>query len=139
MHKPGEKYFDFNKVKDEIMRDTDKICGKNSDISNIPIMLKIYSPSVVDLSLVDLPGMTQVPTGDQPQDIGQKINQLCMQYIQPKTAIIMAVCPANNDLANSDSLRLAKHVDPQGERTIGVLTKVDLMDEGTNCMDILRG
>jgi len=51
----------------------------------------------------------------------------------------MAVCPANNDLANSDSLNMAKRVDPYGERTIGVLTKIDIMDEGTNALDIVQG
>ena len=51
----------------------------------------------------------------------------------------MAVTPANQDLANSDSLKLARKVDPQGNRTIGVLTKVDIMDEGTNCVDIIQG
>ena len=49
----------------------------------------------------------------------------------------MAVSPANQDLANSDGLKLARRVDPSGERTIGVLTKIDLMDQGTNCMDII--
>lgn len=43
----------------------------------------------------------------------------------------MAVCAANSDLANAEALNAAKTVDPEGERTIGVLTKVDLMDEGT--------
>jgi len=57
----------------------------------------------------------------------------------PKSAIIMAVCPANNDLANADALKMARRVDPTGERTIGVLTKLDIMDEGTNALDILRG
>jgi len=51
----------------------------------------------------------------------------------------MAVCPANADIANADALKLAHKVDPQGERTIGVLTKIDLMDEGTDCLDIIRG
>ena len=51
----------------------------------------------------------------------------------------MAVCPANNDLANADSLKLARKVDPNGERTLGVLTKIDLMDEGTNALEIIRG
>lgn len=102
-------------------------------------MLKIFSPKVVDLIMVDLPGMTKVPTGDQPKDIEHKIEDLCLKYIIPKTAIIMAVTPANNDLANSDALKLAKRADPHGERTIGVLTKVDLMDEGTTCLDIIRG
>ena len=51
----------------------------------------------------------------------------------------MAITPANQDLANSDALKLARRVDPSGERTIGVLTKIDLMDEGTNCVDIIQG
>jgi dynamin 1-like protein len=51
----------------------------------------------------------------------------------------LAVSPANVDLANSDSLKLARSVDPQGKRTIGVLTKLDLMDAGTNALDILTG
>ena len=51
----------------------------------------------------------------------------------------MAVSPANQDLANSDALKLAQMVDPYNERTIGRLTKIDLMDEGTNCLDIIMG
>jgi dynamin 1-like protein len=51
----------------------------------------------------------------------------------------MAVTPANQDIANSDALKLARRVDPYGERTIGVLTKLDLMDEGTNALDIIKG
>lgn len=47
--------------------------------------------------------------------------------------------PANSDLVNSDSLKIARQVDPEGKRTIGVLTKLDLMDAGTNALDILSG
>ena len=54
-------------------------------------------------------------------------------------SIILAISPANVDLANSDSLRLARKIDPAGRRTIGVLTKLDLMDAGTNALDILNG
>jgi len=49
------------------------------------------------------------------------------------------VSPANVDLVNSEALKLARQVDGQGRRTIGVLTKVDLMDHGTNAIDILSG
>lgn len=138
-HKPGEKYYDFTKVREEIEMDTERVCGRNKDISSVQIMLKIFSPRVVDLTLVDLPGITKVPTGDQPLDIEKKVNDLCLQYIMPKSAIIMAVCPSNNDLANSEALKIARTVDPIGERTIGVLTKIDLMDEGTNALDIIHG
>lgn len=47
--------------------------------------------------------------------------------------------PANVDIVNSEALKLARHVDPLGRRTIGVLTKLDLMDHGTNALDILSG
>ena len=101
--------------------------------------MKIYSRGVVDLTLVDMPGMTKIPTGDQPIDIEAKIFELNLRYVNPKTTIIMAVCAANVDLANSDALKLARRVDPFGERTIGVITKIDLMDEGTNANEILQG
>jgi dynamin 1-like protein len=52
---------------------------------------------------------------------------------QGDNAIILAVTPANADLATSDALRIAREVDPPGDRTIGVLTKVDIMDKGTDC------
>jgi dynamin 1-like protein len=54
-------------------------------------------------------------------------------------SVILSVSAANVDLANSESLKLARSVDPQGRRTIGVLTKLDLMDAGTNALDILTG
>lgn len=119
--------------------DTERVCGRNKDISNQPLLIKVFSATVVDLTLVDLPGMTKIPTGDQPPDIERKILDLCTQYVSSKLSIIMAVTPANQDLANSDALKLAKKVDPYGERTIGVLTKLDLMDKGTNCLDIIQG
>lgn len=53
--------------------------------------------------------------------------------------MILALSAANQDLANSDSLKLAREVDPNGERTIGVLTKIDLMDEGTHALELLNG
>merc|ERR1719244_1749360 len=61
-----------------------------------------------------------------------------MTYIQKNSCLILAVTPANSDLANSDALKLAKQVDPDGLRTIGVLTKLDLMDEGTDARDVLE-
>ena len=51
------------------------------------------------------------------------------EFIKPENTIILAVTPANQDLANSDALKLARKVDPDGLRTIGVITKLDLMDE----------
>ena len=107
-------------------------------ISKKPIHLKIFSPHVLNLTLVDLPGLTKVAVGDQPEDIEQQIKEMLYSYITQHNTIILAVTPANQDLANSDALKLARKVDPQGDRTIGVITKLDLMDEGTDARDILE-
>lgn len=88
---------------------------------------------------MDLPGLTKVPIGDQPSDIEKQTRNLISEYIAKPNSIILAVSPANVDIVNSEALKLARHVDPMGRRTIGVLTKLDLMDHGTNAMDILSG
>jgi replication fork clamp-binding protein CrfC len=94
---------------------------------------------MLNLTLVDLPGTTKVPVGDQPADIEQQIRDMSRQYIKNPNAIILAVTPANTDLANSDALKLAREVDPEGHRTIGIVTKIDMMDRGTDAVDILQG
>ncbi|KIH86939.1 hypothetical protein SPBR_08204 [Sporothrix brasiliensis 5110] len=139
LHIPGQKFFDFNKIRDEISRETEAKVGRNAGISPAPINLRVYSPNVLNLTLVDLPGLTKVPVGDQPRDIERQIRDMVMKFISKPNAIILAVTAANQDLANSDGLKLAREVDPEGQRTIGVLTKVDLMDEGTDVVDILAG
>ena len=85
------------------------------------------SPNVLTLTLVDLPGLTKVPVGDQPRDIEKQIRDMLLKYISKPACIVLAVMGANTDLANSDGLKLAHEVDPEGTRTIGVLTKIDLM------------
>jgi replication fork clamp-binding protein CrfC len=127
LHLPGEKFYDFNKIRAEIVRDTEAKTGRNAGISPQPINLRIFSPNVVTLTLVDLPGLTKVPVGDQPKDIERQIKDMLLKYISRPASIILAVTAANQDLANSDGLKLARDVDPEGTRTIGVLTKVDLM------------
>ena len=72
------------------------------------------APAVLNLTLVDLPGLTKVPVGDQPVDIEYQIRDMLMQFITRENCLILAVTPANSDLANSDALKLAKEVDPTG-------------------------
>ncbi|KAK4687255.1 vacuolar protein sorting-associated protein 1, partial [Tremellales sp. Uapishka_1] len=139
LHLPGQKFHDFHKIRDEIVKDTEKMTGKNAGISPSPINLRIFSPHVLTLTLVDLPGLTKVPVGDQPRDIEKQIRDMLLKFISKPNAIILAVTAANTDLANSDGLKMARDVDPEGTRTIGVLTKVDLMDQGTDVVDILAG
>uniref|UniRef100_A0A9J7XDJ0 dynamin GTPase n=1 Tax=Cyprinus carpio carpio TaxID=630221 RepID=A0A9J7XDJ0_CYPCA len=134
----GKKFTDFDEVRQEIEAETDRLTGQNKGISPVPISLRVYSPHVLNLTLVDLPGMTKVPVGDQPPDIEFQIRDMLMQFVTKENCLLLAVSPANSDLANSDALKIAKEVDPQGMRTIGVITKLDLMDEGTDARDILE-
>ncbi|XP_019900147.2 dynamin-1 isoform X2 [Esox lucius] len=138
LHCKGKKFTDFDEVRAEIEAETDRITGQNKGISPVPINLRVYSPHVLNLTLVDLPGMTKVPVGDQPADIEAQIRDMLMQFVTKDNCLLLAVSPANSDLANSDALKIAKEVDPQGQRTIGVITKLDLMDEGTDARDILE-
>uniref|UniRef100_A0A3B3SU06 dynamin GTPase n=1 Tax=Paramormyrops kingsleyae TaxID=1676925 RepID=A0A3B3SU06_9TELE len=138
LHCKGRKFVDFDEVRQEIEAETDRITGSNKGISPIPINLRVYSPHVLNLTLIDLPGMTKVAVGDQPPDIEHQIRDMLLQFITKESCLILAVTPANTDLANSDALKIAKEVDPQGLRTIGVITKLDLMDEGTDAKEILE-
>ncbi|XP_074485262.1 dynamin-2 isoform X4 [Sebastes fasciatus] len=138
LHCKGRKFVDFDEVRQEIEAETDRITGSNKGISSVPINLRVYSPNVLNLTLIDLPGMTKVAVGDQPHDIEFQIRDMLMQFITKESCLILAVTPANMDLANSDALKISKEVDPQGLRTIGVITKLDLMDEGTDARDILE-
>ncbi|XP_061554734.1 dynamin-1a isoform X2 [Phycodurus eques] len=138
LHCKGKKFTDFDEVRQEIEAETDRMTGANKGISPVPINLRVYSPHVLNLTLVDLPGMTKVPVGDQPADIETQIRDMLLQFVTKDNSLMLAVSPANSDLANSDALKIAKEVDPQGMRTIGVITKLDLMDEGTDAKDILE-
>lgn len=59
-HIPGRRFTDFLDVKREIENETSRVAGSNKGINRQPINLKIYSPHVLNLTLVDLPGLTKV-------------------------------------------------------------------------------
>ncbi|CAI8591360.1 unnamed protein product [Vicia faba] len=105
LHLPGKRFYDFSDIRREIQAETDREAGENKGVSDRQIRLKIVSPNVLDMTLVDLP----------------------------------AVTPANSDLANSDALQMAGVADPEGNRTIGVITKLDIMDRGTDARNLLQG
>lgn len=138
-HLPRRRFTDFALVRKEIADETDRITGKSKQISPIPIHLSIYSPHVVNLTLIDLPGLTKIAVEGQSENIVEDIENMVRLYVEKPNSIILAISPANQDIATSDAIKLAKEVDPTGERTFGVLTKLDLMDKGTNALDVLEG
>ena len=113
---------DFPAIMKEIEDETDRVTGGNKGISNLPINLRVYSPHVLNITLIDLPGLTKIAVGDQPTDIGDQIKDMIMTYICRETCLILAVTPANTDIATSDALMLARQADPEGLRFSKLLT-----------------
>ena len=113
---------------------TNTYAGNEMNITETPIYLRIYSPNIPNLSLVDLPGLTMIACTDkgQPKNIKLIIRKLISKYISDPDTIIMAVMPARTDLEADLALDLIKEYDPEGIRTVGILTKLDLMNEGTD-------
>ncbi|KAL0891465.1 hypothetical protein Bca101_015448 [Brassica carinata] len=140
LHLPSNRRIhDFSEIRREIEAETNRLAGGNKGVKDKQIRLKIFSPNVLDITLVDLPGITKVPVGDQPTDIEARIRTMILSYIKQPSCLILAVTPANSDLANSDALQIAGNADPDGHRTIGVITKLDIMDKGTDARDLLLG
>ncbi|XP_029295453.1 dynamin-1-like protein isoform X1 [Cottoperca gobio] len=139
LHCKNQIFADFQEIRQEIITETERTSGDNKGISPEPIYLKIFSPKVLNLTLVDLPGITKVPVGEQPEDIEAQVQEMILSFISNPNCLILAVSPANSDLATSDALKLARDVDPDGRRTLLVVSKLDLMDAGTDALEVLLG
>ncbi|XP_074851983.1 interferon-induced GTP-binding protein Mx1-like [Carettochelys insculpta] len=136
----NEELHDPSKVGKEIRKAQNAIAGEGVGISQELISLEISSPNVPDLTLIDLPGIARVAVGNQPQDIGEQIKKLIKKFIAKQETINLVVVPSNVDIATTEALKMAQEVDPDGQRTLGILTKPDLVDKGTeeSVVDIVR-
>lgn len=142
MNKKGEemnntKYFDFDVIRDKIEAMTNELCGGKTNIIDDPIILKVFSDNCPDLTVIDLPGITRIPIGDQPKDIEKITKDMVTRYCRDERTIILCVIPANADMSTSEALQLSQHLDPDGSRTIGVITKIDIMDKGTDARKMI--
>ena len=138
---PNQKFTDFLVVRSKIDELTDKVAGTSKNIVDIPIILHVHSPTCPDMSLIDLPGITRIPLKDsgQPDNIEEVTKRMALKYVSDKRTIILCVIPANIDISTSEALQMARSVDDKGFRTIGVITKIDIMDKGTNAKKTLLG
>ena len=132
----GKVYTNFGDVKLNIEKLTDDVAGKGGMIVNDPIKLKIYSNDCPDLTIIDLPGITRIDVKGQ-KDVEKVTTEMAGFYCKDHKTIILCVIPANQDLSTSDGLKLARDWDKLGERTIGVITKIDIMDKGTSARKML--
>uniref|UniRef100_A0A4W6D541 Interferon-induced GTP-binding protein Mx n=1 Tax=Lates calcarifer TaxID=8187 RepID=A0A4W6D541_LATCA len=118
-------------VEKKIEEAQDEMAGVGVGISDDLISLEIASPDVPDLTLIDLPGIARVAVKGQPENIGDQIKRLIQKFIRKQKTISLVVVPCNVDIATTEALKMAQEVDPDGERTLGILTKPDLVDKGT--------
>ncbi|KAF7651959.1 hypothetical protein LDENG_00103130 [Lucifuga dentata] len=118
-------------VEKHIREAQDEMAGVGVGISEDLISLEIASPDVPDLTLIDLPGIARVAVKGQPENIGEQIKRLIQKFIKKQETISLVVVPCNVDIATTEALKMAQEVDPDGERTLGILTKPDLVDKGT--------
>ncbi|XP_016351089.1 interferon-induced GTP-binding protein Mx2-like [Sinocyclocheilus anshuiensis] len=125
------EFVDSSLLENHVHAAQNELAGKGVGIRDDLITLEIMSPDVCDLTLIDLPGIARVPVNGQPQDIGNQIKRLIRKYIEKQETINMVVCPCNTDIATTEALKIAQEVDPDGKRTIAILTKPDLIDRGT--------
>ncbi|XP_070544279.1 uncharacterized protein [Ptychodera flava] len=127
-----DKYIDHpDNVGAEIREAQNKITNSQRGISDSLITVEIESPYVPNLTLIDLPGIARVALDGQPDNIADKIKTLLKKFIAKEETIILCVIPCNVDIATTEALKMAQEVDPSGSRTLGVLTKPDLVDLGT--------
>ena len=135
----GKKFTNFLEVRKAIEELTDKTAGAKKNIVDEPITLAIYSYTCPDLTLVDLPGITRIPLRDseQPIDIERITTEMAKRYCAEERTIILCVIPANIDLTTSEALKYAQEWDKNQVRTLGVLTKLDIMDTGTHAKKAL--
>ena len=135
----GEKFYDFDVIRTKIEELTDKEAGTNKNIIDKPIILNIKSFTCPDLTVVDLPGITRIRlnNSDQGEDIEKVTKGMAEKYCKDPLTIILSVNSANVDLSTSEGLKMALEIDKEQRRTLGVLTKIDIMDQGTNAKKTL--
>jgi GTP-binding protein EngB required for normal cell division len=135
----GEKITDLEKIPHKITEYTRKNAGDGGSVEDRPIHLKVKGPLCPTITLIDLPGITHMSVNNVQEDIHTATVNLVKKYISNEQMIILCVIPAVDDFANSEAIKLAKTVDPEGKRTLGVVTKVDLAKNDVKIMDKLKG
>nr|AAI17639.1 Myxovirus (influenza) resistance A [Danio rerio] len=126
-----EDFDDPAEVEKKIRQAQDEMAGAGVGISEELISLQITSANVPDLTLIDLPGIARVAVKGQPENIGDQIKRLIRKFVTRQETINLVVVPCNVDIATTEALQMAQAEDPDGERTLGILTKPDLVDKGT--------
>ncbi|KAL8838823.1 MAG: hypothetical protein Q9170_001978 [Blastenia crenularia] len=95
------------------------------------LRIKVTGPVGLHLTVVDLPGLISVPNDEQTEGDVQTVQSMVDSYVANPRTIILAVVQASNDIANQGIIQKSRHFDKSGQRTVGVITKPDLINRGT--------
>lgn len=133
----SSKEMSIENLQHSIKTQSDAI-AKNEYVTHRPLVVHIYSPKVITLTVVDTPGLTRIKLDNQPENIVELLEEIAKTYIRNDKSIILAISAASTDLANSEALRIAKEIDPELKRTVGVLTKIDMMNKNASCLDVMQ-
>lgn len=128
--KESGEVFSITELQEKILVISEIISNGLNGFSSDCIIIKVSSEDSPDLTLIDLPGIIRTSTAGQDTSVINQVNQLIEKYINLQNTIILAVIPSNQDIATIDILERAAKADPSGQRTIGVLTKPDLIGPG---------
>ncbi|KAK6434969.1 hypothetical protein LTR95_008845, partial [Oleoguttula sp. CCFEE 5521] len=94
------------------------------------LRIKVTGPSGPYLSIVDLPGLISNPEDEQVDDNMETVHRLVDSYGGKPRTIVLAVVQAGNDMANQSIIRKSMRFDKDGQRTVAIITKPDLINVG---------
>ncbi|KAL9527626.1 Interferon-induced GTP-binding protein [Sphaerulina musiva] len=94
------------------------------------LQIKVTGPSGLHLSIVDLPGLISTPSEEQTEEDMNTVHRMVDSYLENPRTIVLAVVQASNDIANQGIIRKSKKFDRAGQRTVGIITKPDLINVG---------
>jgi len=127
----GEKQLgDISEITAAIEELTQKLVDEGQNISDDSIVISAKGPDLPNLTIIDLPGLVRTVKDGEDESMIERIRSLVKRYLEQSRTIILSVVPANVDIHNTEILQMAKEVDPEGDRTISVITKPDLVDKG---------
>jgi hypothetical protein len=106
------------------------------------LKLEVSSPTQEHFSVIDVPGIfSRTTPGVTTKEDKQMVRDMVSRYMKNPRSVILAVVPANVDIATQEILEMAEDVDRQSRRTLGILTKPDLVDKGAEpaVVDLIEG
>lgn len=109
-----------------------RVLRNNAEIFSDIIVIEVVSPKAPNLTLIDLPGLVRTTTSGESDQMMIDVRNLVDKYLNEPRTVILAVLQANVDVHNAGILTDALKADPKGERTLGVITKPDCVEEGAH-------